>query len=96
MAVLTIARSFATLFLLQIGAIQRGRMRREASRVSFLMCSFCVRVLMPCEATRLEVAPVDASARGNSWRACGQVGFRPLLLAPGRERQVQSESWSGY
>jgi hypothetical protein len=26
---------------------------RETSRVSFLMCPFCVRALMPSEATRL-------------------------------------------
>src|SRR5215203_6199901 len=37
------ARSSATRFLLQIGLMQRGTMRRETSRVSFLMCPFCVR-----------------------------------------------------
>ena len=36
-------RSSGTHFLLQIGAIRVLRMRRETSRVSFLMCPFCVR-----------------------------------------------------
>jgi hypothetical protein len=31
-------------------------MRRETSRVSFLMCPFCVRALMPSEATHLASA----------------------------------------
>ena len=37
------ARSFATQFFLQIRLLQSVEMRREASRVSFLMCPFCVR-----------------------------------------------------
>jgi hypothetical protein len=37
------ARSLATQFRLQIGLLQAVEMRREASRVSFLMCPFCVR-----------------------------------------------------
>src|SRR6266511_1346625 len=37
------ARSLATQFLLQIGPSDASRMRRETSRVSFLMCPFCVR-----------------------------------------------------
>jgi hypothetical protein len=37
------ARSLATHFLLQIGLLQAVEMRREASRMSFLMCPFCVR-----------------------------------------------------
>ena len=40
------ARSSATLFLLQIAVIRRRGMRREASRVSFLMCPFCARELL--------------------------------------------------
>jgi hypothetical protein len=39
MAFLTIA----TPFLLQIAVNEVSMMRREASRVSFLMCPFCVR-----------------------------------------------------
>jgi hypothetical protein len=35
-------------------------MRREASRVSFLMCPFCVRVLMPLEA-RAFIAVLSAA-----------------------------------
>jgi hypothetical protein len=37
------ARSSAARFLLQIGPLQEAEMRRETSRVSFLMCPFCVR-----------------------------------------------------
>jgi hypothetical protein len=37
------ARSLATQFSLQIAPSERPRMRRKASRVSFLMCPFCVR-----------------------------------------------------
>jgi len=37
------ARSPATQFLLQIGSFDWEEMRRETSRVSFLMCPFCVR-----------------------------------------------------
>jgi hypothetical protein len=37
------ARISATQFLLQIGVSEVSMMRREASRVSFLMCPFCVR-----------------------------------------------------
>ena len=33
--------------------LQTVEMRRETLRVSFLMCPFCVRALMPGEATRL-------------------------------------------
>ena len=41
------ARSSATQFLLQIGLLQAVEMRRETSCVSFLMCPFCVRALVP-------------------------------------------------
>jgi hypothetical protein len=37
------ARSLATQFLLQIGPFGGLEMRREPSRVPFLMCPFCVR-----------------------------------------------------
>jgi hypothetical protein len=54
MAFLTIEASRAytrdhskTHLLLQIGPFSSGAMRREASRVSFLMCPFRVRVLIP-------------------------------------------------
>jgi hypothetical protein len=45
------ARSSATRFSLQISPIRRRTMRREASRVSFLMCPFCVRLALLAEAT---------------------------------------------
>src|SRR5688500_5704040 len=41
------ARSLPAQFLLQIGPSDASRMRREASHVSFLMCPFCVRRLVP-------------------------------------------------
>jgi hypothetical protein len=40
-------RSLATHFLLQIELVPPAAMRRETSRVSFLMCPFCVRGLLP-------------------------------------------------
>jgi hypothetical protein len=45
------ARSLATQFFLQIDLIRLRTMRREASRVSFLMCPFCVRGRVPVETT---------------------------------------------
>jgi hypothetical protein len=44
-------RSLAPQFLLQIGLLQAVEMRRETSRVSFLMCPFCVRAASPNTAT---------------------------------------------
>jgi hypothetical protein len=41
------ARSLATHFPLQIGPFAGRLIRRETSRVSFLMCPFCVRVMLP-------------------------------------------------
>jgi hypothetical protein len=38
-------------FLLQIGLLKAAEMRREAPRVSFLMCPFCVRLALLAEAT---------------------------------------------
>jgi hypothetical protein len=40
-------RSLTAQFLLQIGLLQAVEMRRETSRVSFLMCPFCVRAVLP-------------------------------------------------
>ena len=48
------ARSLATQFFLQIGPSDASSMRRETSRVSFLMCPFCVRELVPSATTALE------------------------------------------
>ena len=45
------ARSLATRFLLQIALLLGLEMRREASRVSFLMCPFCVRGLLTAPTT---------------------------------------------
>jgi hypothetical protein len=65
------ARSLATHFLLQIGPLQAVQMRRETSRVSFLMCPFCVRALLPHATTVpalfgavAKVADFPASSRG--------------------------------
>jgi hypothetical protein len=49
MAVLTIARTRAIIrdvFLMQIRLFEAIEMRREMSRVSFLMCPFCFRGLL--------------------------------------------------
>jgi hypothetical protein len=45
------ARSRATQYLLQIGPFGGLGMRRDTSRVSFLMCPFCVRALVPSPTT---------------------------------------------
>src|SRR6266542_6307132 len=44
-----------------------SRMRRETSRVSFLMCPSCVRVLLPDETTLSAIPPTTGSGR-----ACGE------------------------
>ena len=56
-------RSRATHFLLQIGLFERSEMRRETSRVSFLMCPFCVRGLLSVLTT--ENVGVDATDHDN-------------------------------
>jgi len=66
------ARSFATQFLLQIGASNASGMRREASRVSFLMCPFCVRASSSDLATHLRRS--KTSRRGLRRR-----GLRPRM-----------------
>jgi hypothetical protein len=45
------ARSLATRIVLQTTLFECGEMRRETSRVSFLMCPFCVRHVLPNQAT---------------------------------------------
>ena len=45
------ARSSATQFLLQVVTIDGSRMCRETSRVSFLMCPFCVHALLTSSPT---------------------------------------------
>ena len=50
------ARSSATQFLLQIELILAGDMRREASRLSFLMCPFCVRAVLTSTTTARPLA----------------------------------------
>jgi hypothetical protein len=53
------ARSFATRFLLQISLLWALEMRRETSRVSFLMCPFCVRALVPSRTTPVPLPAVQ-------------------------------------
>jgi hypothetical protein len=48
------ARSLATQFLLQMRLVRTLEMRRETSRVSFLMCPFCVRALVPSKTTYVD------------------------------------------
>jgi hypothetical protein len=71
MAVLTIA----TQFFLQIAVIRRPRMRRETSRVSFLMCPFCVRHAYSNKAT----ATVRRRSVACPKRSAG-FGVLPLAL----------------
>ena len=47
------ARSFADTFVLEIRLLEKVEMRRETSRVSFLMCPFCVRAASSVLATHL-------------------------------------------
>ena len=53
------ARSLATHFLLQIGLVEALEMRRETSRVSFLMCPFCVRGLLAAATTSLRTSRIE-------------------------------------
>jgi hypothetical protein len=53
------ARSLESRFLLQIGLMRTLDMRREASGVSFLLCPYCVRGLVPGATTH----PLDAGRR---------------------------------
>jgi hypothetical protein len=84
-------RSLATQFFLQIGRLEAVKMRRETSRVSFLMCPFCVRGLLSDEATFFydallgdDVLPdtdtlcdLGAQVRGNLGRArCMRLASR--------------------
>ncbi len=65
------------------GPLRAGTMRREASRVSFLMCPFCVRGLLPhettfCDPTRrlrliLTINLCSSRASGDSG---GPAGYR--------------------
>jgi hypothetical protein len=66
MAVLTMegARSRAAQFLLQIGLNEAPTMRREWSRVSFLMCPFCVRAPL----LALTTPPGTGPLRRRSWQ----------------------------
>src|SRR5207247_7695019 len=67
------ARSLATQFLLQIGMNLTAEMRRETSRVSFLMCPFCVRApsseLATLRRCCIRAAPVVVR------RSVGAAGF---------------------
>jgi hypothetical protein len=69
------ARPFAARFFLQIGLSEASRMRREASRVSFLMCPFCVR------------SPSSESATKRT-AAAGAVASSPCLLCHSRPAVV--------
>ena len=70
------ARSPATHFRLQIQVVAIVEMRRERSGVSFLTCPFCVRALMPREATArvaLCSAVGYATPSGHAARAYSRV-----------------------
>ena len=57
-------RSLPTHFSLQIKPSETLRMRRETSRVSFLMCPFCVRAWVPSVTTRRRASPCNSAPRG--------------------------------
>jgi hypothetical protein len=60
------ARSHATHILLQIAPFEGPEMRRETSRVSFLMCPFCVRGLLSVLTTETSVVENGPFVRFNS------------------------------
>ena len=62
------ARSLATRFSCKSGSNELSEMRRETSRVSFLMCPFCVRALMPNEATCVRAPQQHPSGRSPEHR----------------------------
>jgi hypothetical protein len=68
------------------------KMRRETSRVSFLMCPFCVRQLSPNQATRVAIRwrhrPATEGARRNRCRCSwgGTLGARLLRTISGSIR----------
>jgi len=82
------ARSLGADFRLQIGPLRSVQMRRERSRVSFLMCPFCVRGLLPNKATSRRSALYAAVGYANpvmlrgrvrvSVRSLGRVGAAGL------------------
>jgi hypothetical protein len=86
------ARSLATQFLLQIGMVLPPKMRRETSRVSFLMCPFCVRPRFSNQATRVAIRwrhrPATEGARRNRCRCSwgGTLGARLLRTISGSIR----------
>jgi hypothetical protein len=55
-------------------------MRREASRVSFLMCPFCVRAQLLCETTDAAAAAskLVAARAGSSWSVASALTRRRL------------------
>jgi hypothetical protein len=60
------ARSRATYFPLQSGSILVAGMRRETSRVLFLMCPFCVRALLLDVTTTRFAGVVSVGDRGET------------------------------
>jgi hypothetical protein len=81
------ARSLATRFFLQIGPSDASRMRREASRVSFLMCPFCVRDVLPNSTT--------LSGLGVPIRSVPSPRLRLAAIRPASVRHRTSRPSSG-
>ena len=63
-------RSLARDFLLQIGLLRTVEMRRETSRVSFLMCPFCVRGWLLMQTTLARSCAARAEA---PWSLCAST-----------------------
>ena len=66
------ARSLATRFLLQIRSLCAVEIRREASRVAFLMCPLCVRAVLPGKATLIQIAAL-CTRHGESGRRHSRI-----------------------
>ena len=63
----TLAITRDTVFL-QIGPNEASRVRREASRVSFLMCPFCVRGWLTDETTaQIDCGSSAGENRSHAW-----------------------------
>jgi hypothetical protein len=77
------SRSLATYFPLQIGSILVAGMRRETSRVSFLMCPFCVRALVPSATTQLIHVLIGSEHHPEPLNCRRCHGGRPLAARAG-------------
>src|SRR6266545_5286275 len=76
------ARSSATQFLLQFDLIRAPLVCRETSRVSFLMCPFCVRATASVLATHLCDVTRPATSAVTGYEGPGWTGQLEQQLMP--------------